>query len=155
MASPPVPTQLLDLPLEIVKLIADCLQPPDAASFALCNRILSTFLGSTHWKLMRYDGAGTSQRKQFLTTNPGDIPLWFSCHWCSNIHPRKGVGPPRRAFRPRRPLRCFESLLGPTLWTYLHIHDGRYLYSFGFTRLYLSMERHRLGVRLGISTSSL
>lgn len=104
---------------------------------------------------MRYDSAETSPRKQFLTALARDVPLWFFCHWCSNLHPRNRVGPPSPAFPPRRPLRCLKNLLGPTLWTYLHVHDGVFLYNFEFHHLQLAVERHRLGDQYGISTNSL
>lgn len=145
----------MDLPLEVVQLIADCLQLPDAASFALCNRTLSTFLGNTYWKLLRRDGPENSQRKHFLTTIARDIPSWFFCHWCSNLHPRDRVGPPGPAFQPERPLRCLTYLFGPTLWTHVDVHYGVSLYNFEFHHLQLAMERHRLGPRYGISTDSL
>ena len=148
-------TQLLDLPLEIVQLIAGCLQPPDAASFALCNRNLSALFGSIYWKPIRRDIAEASQRKQFLVTIARDVPLWFFCHWCSNLHPRSRIGPPGPAFQPRRPLRCFRNLLGPTLWTYSQVHDGVSHYNFEFHHLQLAMEQHRLGARYGISVDSL
>ncbi len=146
---------LMELPLEIVQMIADCLYTPDAASFALSSRTLSTFLGSTYWELLRRDSAEALQRKRFLTTIARDIPLWFFCHWCSNLHPRNRVGPPGPAFQPRRPLRCVEKQRGPTLWTYLHVHRGISTYNFEFHHLQLAMERHRLGARYGISTDSL
>ena len=145
----------MTLPLEIVQMVADCLHTPDAASFALSNRTLSTFLGSTYWKLLRRDRAEASQRKQFLTTIARDIPPWLFCHWCSNLHPRDRVGPPGPAFQPRHPLRCIKEQPGPTLWTFLHVHRMVSTYDFGFHHLQLAMERHRLRAHYGLSTDSL
>ena len=72
--------QFLDLPPELIILIADWLPAEFAACFALCNRGLCQILGSTFIKLR-----GAS-RNAFLSVLARDLPQYYWCHKCVRLH---------------------------------------------------------------------
>ena len=140
-----------------MQLIADSLQPSDAASFALCNHILWSFLGPTYWEPFRRDNttASPSERTHFLTTIARGIPHLFFCHRCSHLHPLSRTGPPGPSFPPIPLLCCFEERPARTLSGYLKCHEWPSYYHFKFHHVHLAMERHRLGPQYGLSTDLL
>jgi len=75
---------LLDLPPEIILLIADFLPTTSTASFALCNKRLAAQFGSKPWKLL--SSMESEDRIYFLSILSRDLPHHHACHGCIRLH---------------------------------------------------------------------
>lgn len=134
-------------------MIASQLPLPDAANFALINRRLSILVGPTYWPRLRTGAIILGHREQFLNTFARDLPSWFYCHSCSNLHRLDRIRPPGPLDEPSNPLRCPQASSEGSLYPYL----GGTLpyYRIVFHHLQLVMRRHYLGSDYGISTDDL
>ena len=134
-------------------MIALQLPLPDAANFALINRRLSMLLGPTYWPRLRTDAVIPGHREQFLNTFARDLPSWFFCQLCSQLHPVDRVDSPGPFDQPSNLLRCEEAGLGGLLDP--HPVGSSHSYWILFHHLQLVMRRHYLGPGYGISTNDL
>ena len=136
-------------------MIALQLPLSDAASFALVDHRLSVLLGPTYWPRLRNSAVATDHRELFLSTLALDIPSWFYCHSCSQLHPRNLVGPPGRSNWPSKRLRCCSTNSENPLSQWMRLGGGFCFYSFTFHHLQLVMLRHYRGPGYGISINEL
>ena len=145
IASPSLRT----LPSELLLMIALQLPLTDAANFALINRRLSMLIGPIYWPHLSVDAAIPGHREQFLNTLARDLPSWFYCYSCSNLHRRDRTRPPGPFDRPSNPLFCSHD--------YLHLSYGEPYpdFMFSFHHLQLAMRRYHLGPGYGIPTDDL
>ena len=142
-------TSLRTLPPELLLMIALQLPLADAANFALIDRRLSTLIGSTYWSRLRTDAVMPGHREQFLNTLARDLPSWFYCYSCSNLHRLDRIRSPGPLDRPSNLLLCSQGLLDLC-------YGGPYpQYSLLFHHVQLAMRRHHLGPGYGISTDDL
>ena len=145
------PQGLIALPPEILLMIAERLPLAGAVSLSLCNHSLSVLLGRIYWPLIRLNRANISSRREFLRVLAQDLCSWFFCLQCSQLHPRDRVDPPGPAFRLKKRLRCARQHKRPRL----QLKVTETWYRLTFHHLQLAMDRHRLGIKHGMSTDSL
>ena len=130
-----VSTGLRALPSELLLMIALQLPLSDAASFALVDQRLSLLIGPTSWPRLRKIAVARGHCEQFLSTLALDIPSWFYCHSCSQLHPRDRVRPPGPLNRPSKPLLCCSTNSEAPLSQYMRLCRGISFYSFTFHHL--------------------
>ena len=134
-------------------MIALQLPLPDAANFALVNRILSIVILPNCWPRLRTGVVIPGHREQFLSTFARDLPSWFYCHSCSHLHPLNRIRSPGPFDEPSHPLWCQKVPNEGSFYPYL---DGAFpYYRILFHHLQLVMRRHYLGPGYGISTDDL
>lgn len=155
------PTNLPDLPLELLLLISEHLSLVDVACLSLCNHdLMECFASRAEHSFTQYipntRGPEDERRIVFLTSLSRDLPQYYLCYSCLRLHPWRSVALPKPWFDPRQ---CFKSMDDkywpltrpltldhfPT-YTFLEIH---------FIHLQLVMRRFYYGPQFGISPESL
>lgn len=102
----PMSISFVHLPPEVLQIIAAYLPAPSAAALALCNRSISSALGTQYWKALgswREGGGGKYQRSfdlreamsiepqqdarsEFLSLLERDLPAYIFCRRCAWLH---------------------------------------------------------------------
>lgn len=161
MASVKQPSTLSDLPVEILLWIAELLSPASSTCLALCNRrLMSVFAagGLLKHRLQKGEpGDLTNERPIFLTRLSFDIPAYYVCSICLQLHLWRTFPLPA-LFRYTK---CFHLTNGHDRYWWLGrpvaklMWPSRPLYEFHFTHLQLAMRRFYHGPKYGVSTDSL
>ena len=140
---------LRTLPPELFLMIALQLPLADAANFALINRRLSMLIGPIYWPQLRTDVIIPGLREQFLNTLARDLPSWFYCYSCSQLHRLERIKLPGPFDRPSKSLLCSDGYLDSS---YGEPYPN---YRFSFHHLQLVMRRYYLGPSYGIPADDL
>lgn len=152
---------LLSLPPELLIQISDFLPSSSTASFALCNKHLTSLLGSKSWISLRSDPnpEQTQQRIHFLTLLSRDLPSQYACHTCLILHSSSSVPVPGNPTARYQPNRCtYDST--PSLhscFAHESLHISNYIasYSLLFSHVQLALKRHKYGPKHGIPLQDL
>lgn len=94
--------KLSDLPPELILLIASMLSTQSAACLSLCNRAMSQILGPNIWPCLNLQNPG--MRVSFLSDWSRDLPQYFVCYRCVQLHASSAVQWPRTS--PKTLTRC-------------------------------------------------
>lgn len=136
-------------------MIALQLPLPDAANFALINRRLSMLIGPTYWPRLRTGAVIPGHREQFLNAFARDLPSWFYCHPCSQLHSLDRIRPPGPFDEPSNSPWCQQTNFEGSLYPYSDAVGSFPYYRILFHHLQLVMRRHYLGPGYGIPTNDL
>jgi hypothetical protein len=96
--------KLSNLPPELIILIASMLSTRSAACLSLCNRAMSQILGPNIWRCLNLQNPG--MRASFLSDLSKDLPQYFVCYRCVQLHASSAVQWPRTT--PKTLTRCLE-----------------------------------------------
>ncbi|PQE27138.1 Cyclin-like F-box protein [Rutstroemia sp. NJR-2017a WRK4] len=126
--------RLSDLPPELIIIIASFLPTQSAACLSLCSRAMSQILGSDAWRCLKIQSPGV--RATFLSDLSKDLPQYFVCYLCVQLHTTSAVQWPRSS--PKTLTRCLRKELALKHCS----QSGIYL---RFPHIQLVMNRHYLG----------
>ncbi|KAJ6020948.1 hypothetical protein N7540_006452 [Penicillium herquei] len=164
-------SKFADLPVDLLFCIRDYLSPVDITCLSLCTRGLMSFLspgspGALKDRIPRAQpGDMTSERFIFLDLLSKDLPQYYLCHSCMQLHLWSNVNMPgmteyRNQTENGIPLSCIMKLRSNSNWTEFYwlslaMQEECYVshnhYSFYFVHLYLMMRRFRYGPTYGLS----
>ncbi|KAM3065285.1 hypothetical protein ACMFMF_011224 [Clarireedia jacksonii] len=130
--------ELCDLPPELIILIASMLPTQSAACLSLCNRAMSQILGPNIWPCLNPQNPG--MRASFLSDLSKDLPQYFVCYRCVQLHSSSAIQWPR--IIPKTLTHCLgeEPAFDHCLQSELFLR---------FPHIQLAMNRHHLGPSYG------
>lgn len=139
---------LNNLPIEIIQYITSFLPTSSAAALALCSKAILKKLGSAYfeeldkgkWQIERWNYEVPSltdqqaERQTFLLLLDKDVNRIIFCYFCQKLHdPDKTI--PDNWIRGERP--CSAADRTTLIYGY---------YGFNYSRIYMAMKYHRLGL---------
>ncbi|EAW10947.1 F-box domain protein [Aspergillus clavatus NRRL 1] len=152
-ANPPAQQvgSLEDLPLEILYLIAESLDPAAKACLSLCNHRLHGLFGQKHPFRIRTEAWHTLH-----TSLARGHPSLIYCRLCAHVHRREDISPPGPAWQTTAsfPRHGTEPAMRGLQWC-LAVHQTESLYQFNYMHVQLAMKRHACGPEHGIATADL
>ncbi|KAB8296804.1 hypothetical protein EYC80_002221 [Monilinia laxa] len=131
--------QSMQLPAELILIVASMLPTSSAACLALSSRRISKILGPGHWRSLQ--SGAPSVLLQFLKSLARDLPQYFVCQECPTLHHIQSIKRPQVIERGFNPF-C--------VW----IGRGYHLLSQSQYRVYfphvqLAMRQYRSGIDIG------
>lgn len=142
---------LEDLPLEILYMIANSLDPATKACLSLCNHHLHSLFGEKRPFPIR-----TEAWHRFHSNLARARPSLIYCRICAHFHRREDISPPGPAWRTdaRFPQHSTDQAMRSLQWC-MSVHQTESLYHFNYMHVQLAMKRHYCGPEHGISTDKL
>jgi hypothetical protein len=135
--------ELSDLPPELIILIASMLPTQSAGCLSLCNRAMSQILGPNTWRFLKVN---PGMRASFLYDLSKDLPQYFVCYRCVQLHASSAVQWPRTI--PKTLTRCLREERSLEYCS----QSGIFL---RFPHIQLVMNRHYLGPSHGFPLEAL
>lgn len=157
------PKALIDLPLELLRMVVEHLSPVDFACLALCNHLLMFYFAESAFHHTANECLEGSQDKtrirtriDFLTRLSRDLPPYYLCHTCQRLHLWQRIALPSPKFNLPS---CSETLArkdwhlkAPFCHCLYPCYDQ---HKFHFVHLQLAMRRFYYGPHFGIPVESL
>lgn len=132
-------SQLIQLPAELILIVASMLPTSSAACLALSSRRISKILGPGHWRSLQIGAPGIL--RAFLTSLGRDLPQYFVCQECPTLHHIRSIKWPQ----------VIEGSFDPfCVWSgrsYRLLSQSQYCVY--FCHVQLAMRQHRSGIDIG------
>ena len=126
-----------NLPPEILICLSKHMSPVSAASFALCNRLLSTSIGQKSWDILSQQPV--EEQYTFMKLLTFDDPQYFACNICHKLHRCSKVQWPNASPIARQRYACPkkpEQFWPKNSLSQMHASD----YRLHFTQIQLTIE---------------